>query len=622
MKFFEHHFTKHHFVHAPHKWFFALLLSPIHAAEMRYKKVYHLNFIHARKLFFLDMSLLAAIIFLGATTLFWFFYDPAITDFVHIAISPAAHTDEQGAAARIASGDAVAYTLTYENKSDIALVDPVLRVDMPAGFIVERAFPKEQYNAGITSFELPDIPAQSSGTVEIGGIFFGQPDKEERISATLSYEQPDRAVREQKNASTLVVLRGSRLETTATFPETILAKGTFPMSIAVKNTSDRPMYDITIPFSIDPSLTLASPDSAVEQTKDGWYIPVLAPNMAVQIDGSVLADITERIDTKSIAAAGVVRTNGVAFAQEPVRHTFAIIRPEIALSAQWTNAETIARPGDILEINLTLQNTSNAEFNNLSITIPTIGSIVDTARLGQLNAGRIVEGSYMLRAADNPALRALSAGDTVRLALDIPIRSFPQGGTDMTFLLPIEVRGFVAGVADAVYSTQTESPGIAIGTALHLSTELRYYTNEGDQLGRGPLPPQVGEQTKYWVMIVLSNGTSFVSDARVSARLAPGVAPTGRSSVSLGNDVSYDSKTQTVSWSHSGIGPYQQVGIYFEVGFTPSAAQRGTTPTLVERINASARDTYINTHIETADGTLDTSLPDDPIGRQKGTTVR
>ena len=56
MKFFEEHLTIHHFFHAPHKWFLALLISPIHAAEMHYKRNYHLRFAHARKLFLFDIK--------------------------------------------------------------------------------------------------------------------------------------------------------------------------------------------------------------------------------------------------------------------------------------------------------------------------------------------------------------------------------------------------------------------------------------------------------------------------------------------------------------------------------------------------------------------------------------
>src|SRR3989338_10602091 len=87
MHFFETHFTRDTLFHKPHKWFLALLVSPIHAAELYYKKRYHLNFVHARKLFAFDMALLAGIIALVGTVIFLFAYDPTVTKDVSLAVA-------------------------------------------------------------------------------------------------------------------------------------------------------------------------------------------------------------------------------------------------------------------------------------------------------------------------------------------------------------------------------------------------------------------------------------------------------------------------------------------------------------------------------------------------------
>ena len=86
MLFVTQHLTRHHFFHAPHKWFLALLISPIHFAEIHYKKKYHLNFKHAKKLFAFDMILLSSIIVLIIATSFWFFYNPNIVDQINLSI--------------------------------------------------------------------------------------------------------------------------------------------------------------------------------------------------------------------------------------------------------------------------------------------------------------------------------------------------------------------------------------------------------------------------------------------------------------------------------------------------------------------------------------------------------
>ncbi|MFZ2978213.1 MAG: hypothetical protein WA057_00915, partial [Candidatus Magasanikiibacteriota bacterium] len=171
------------------------------------------------------------------------------------------------------------------------------------------------------------------------------------------------------------------------------------------------------------------------------------------------------------------------------------------------------------------------------------------------------------------------------------------------------------------YSEIIESPAIKIGTNLLLNPEIRYFTNEGDQLGRGPLPPQVDKETKYWALINLTNGASKLSNVNLSVQLPNYIVWTGKTSVTNGSDIKYNPKNNIASWSTNSLSAHENAGIYFELSLTPTIEMRGSSPILVQNMTITGQDTFIDETVSQKYGSLDTSLPDDKIGQIKGLKI-
>ena len=151
--------------------------------------------------------------------------------------------------------------------------------------------------------------------------------------------------------------------------------------------------------------------------------------------------------------------------------------------------------------------------------------------------------------------------------------------------------------------------------------ETRYYTDEGDQLGRGSLPPKVGKETKYWVLLNISNTTSKFEKIELSAQLPNYVSWTGKTSVSHGRDVSYNESSHKITWSTPYLSPYERAGVYVELAITPAGAQLGTTPVILQNITISGYDSYIDKKLSKKIDNLDISLEFDEIGRSKSFIV-
>lgn len=613
MKYVEKHLTKHHLFHAPHKWFLAFISSPIHWAEMHYKKKYHLNFTHAKKLFIFDMSLLAFIIFLISATIFWFNYHPNIDQLVYLDIHPSKD--------RIMSGDYIDYKITYKNESDKKLISPVLTLKLPKNFIIEKIEPIE-YNESKNIFDLPNLKPNDEGSIIISGWAYGTPDTNELVTAILSYRQDSRKIKEQKTVAFIKTLRDSVLNTEINISDKILSQGKTPIIISLENIGEKTLYGVSLSLPSTEEINFSNIQTDGGETKtDLWIISELSPKQKISLTADIITNIKNYQKEITLNFTPNIIINESSVPQKTISKVLAITYPQIQISAVWQNNLKKIKPTEIAILEMEIKNIGNVTFNNAQIEIPLISGLVDSARMGKLNLGKISNGAFVIDKNNLPALGEIKPNDSLKYNIQIPIVYWPQGGIDQTLNLTPRFQSELENITFAKYEFSAQSPSIAIGTQLSLQAETRYYTNEGDQIGRGPLPAEVGKETKYWAMLKIQNATSEIKNLVLSAELPDYIVWTGKSSVSHGQAVSYDSITRKINWKLNTISPYTQAGIYFEISLTPTESMIGTTPIILKNINITGLDNYIQETIDQTTPNIDISLPNDELGQNKGTKI-
>lgn len=613
MLFFEQYFNKHHLFHAPHKWFLALLSSPIHFLEMHYKKRYHLQFPNARKLFIFDVSLFLSILVLIAAVIFWCTYNPTVTSKIKLSITPSID--------RIMSGDYVTYTVNYQNNSKAALASPCLAIQLPPGFILHEVEPKENFSQISHSFGLDKLPAGAGGTAKISGWIYGTPNQEYLLTAHLSYHQENRSFNEEKTTALINILRGSVLQTSATAPDKILNRGQTLIKIELKNNGQQNLSGITLPLFFNGLSIQASNTTLGEIKQSQWTIKELKSGDMAVLAGILNSQFPANIQQISWQLTPEIKINNQNFPQATFTQIFNILHPQIEFNAKWLE-EKPAQPGDIRELAINIKNNSVFELQNLSVSLAIPNSLIDSSRLEALNPGSIQNSVFAVNKNYSANLAELKKGQSVSLPLSIPITASADGGTDLTLSLSPRLKTEIKQVEKSTYETTANTPSIKIGTRVLLNAEMRYYTDEGDQLGRGTLPPKVGEETKYWAMIKIENTTSRITSLKLSAVLPNYVKWAGKTSVSHGKDVVFDESTRQISWSLPSLSPHEKAGVYFEISLTPAAEQKGTAPILLKNIQISAHDQYINKDLNVSSPDLDASLKGDKIAQKKGTIVK
>lgn len=168
------------------------------------------------------------------------------------------------------------------------------------------------------------------------------------------------------------------------------------------------------------------------------------------------------------------------------------------------------------------------------------------------------------------------------------------------------------------YSKNYNLNSLKLITNLKVTAEAYYNSNQGDQLGSGPIPPVVGLPTNYWIFFEIDNQGNDLNNLTVSAKLPAGVTLASAKTLSAGN-FSYDESQKRISWSVKNA--VTNNGLYqagFEVQLFPTNKQVGLEPLLLSNVSYIATDSYTGEKLSGRLLDVSTELPFDDINRGQG----
>lgn len=603
MKFVTDHLTRHHLRHAPHRFFVALCLSPLHAGERYYQKKYCYNFVHAKKVFTFDLLLLIAIFCLASAAIGWRMYSPGTTDLIEFRMSTDAN--------RIKTGDELTIMLTYRNRHDFDLINPQVQLSLPPTFILTES--------SSSTIMLERIGGGDTNTIRVTGRFYGTPQNDVLILAHLSYRPQTRRVREEKIAPMIIRAQESAVEVTLTSPSAAIPENNIPLTLQLINTSDLPLH-VVVPFA-DP---LPQPANIVintgTTTPAGWDIATLLPSTTATLFADIALPDSDNA-TATIFITPTILVAGKQFPMATAKQVYTLVRPRVTVATAWQSDSPLS-PGAERVLDVSIQNSGDEPIDNISLTLPLSSSMIDTNRLTATGLGTYANGSFRITSDSWPALAAIEPGQTITIPVRLPVRPAINSGEFLAIQPTVSLSATTPLVPNSPITLRTQSKPLRISSSLTLTPELRYYTDEGDQLGRGPLPPQVNKTTKYTAIIILKNTTNELTSVTWRGRLGASVVATGKKSVSHGNTIAWNETNHELSWTIPFLAPHEEAVASVEVAITPDASERGTTPTIIDGMRATATDEFAGLSLEDITAPLTTELTNDRIGRASGSIVR
>ncbi|MBI5071372.1 hypothetical protein HZB93_00520 [Candidatus Falkowbacteria bacterium] len=308
----------------------------------------------------------------------------------------------------------------------------------------------------------------------------------------------------------------------------------------------------------------------------------------------------------------------------PVAESF--LKTQMKINGQ---ESIVVNPGEDLEYAIIYSNGRDKDLYDVAVKVNLEGALLDFNKLS-LGQGVLRSGAVVWTKDQVSDFKKLSPGATGELKFKISTDMAAEPSLALKFgsLLSssIEISYKLESDFGQAYKFKSAAREDKFNSDLFLESLARYYTEEGDQLGLGPLPPKVGETTRYWIFLSVDNNLNDLADVSVSAVLPPNVFWTEKMSVTLG-ELSYNSTRRTITWKVGDVGHYTgedwpKRGVAFELALTPTAEQLGKEPTLLGKIKVYGEDKFTGEFLEKDAPDLTTNLIYDSLAGGKSKVVK
>jgi len=573
-----------YFATHPGQWF-------THPAKKHYHKKYHGRYKYARALFVFDMFLLGLMFGLGIFALILALYQPTTIADKVLFETTVAPTD-------IVSGAPSTLTIYWTNTTGQELNNASLLLGYPEHFLLQEVT-SETDLVDNDRVDIGTIPADGTGLIRVRGVMFGDVGGQQTFRSILTFQHGEENEVAQKISYHSFTPVSSTLELGLDLPERLVGFQEVSGTITYRNTGEIDYPQISIePEWPNGFVLLKATHPIVSST-------FLLPALSAGTEGTM--GFSGRLDTADESVTFIFHPSftfgNTLYQQESLTQTSPLIPPPVSLSHSVTS--TALQPGGTSEFLIRYENISDYSVSEVEIKIETdspffLESDLESqiVKISELAPGQVGE-------------------DTIKL----PLRSsIMQSETEIFENLNATTRAAASftlgdGTPQRVlsYGQEVTTP---ITSPIVLDSFGRYSTAQGDQLGRGPLPPLVDSETKYWVFINLTGTTNALENITITAELPNNVRFTGKQTVSVGDPIEHDSGT--IHWSSDQIDPTFApiapiVGLAFEVGITPNEEQIGTAPTLLENIQITGTDATTGTFVSATGPVVTTDLPHDTM---------
>ena len=578
-----------------------------------YERRYEGQHRFARLTFAFDLALVGVAAALGIVALILFFYKPIpFADKIVFAAEVAPR--------EIVSGAPSTLVIRFENKTGEELRDANLVFEFPAHFLLQEIVSpphREEGSAFATASEdksgvvvaigdtiaIGTVPVGGTGSVKIRGVMFGPVGGEQTFRSILTFVHGAKNVAGQKADERTFSPSKSTLELSLSLPEKILAFQPINGMLTYKNTGEIDYPEVTVAPEWPAGFIFVSAD---EPMRDNLFV---IPALTAGTEGTThfvgrLGNVTEPLAFRFRPSF----TFGAdSYEQETLTQTAEVVPLPIKITHSVDNDSV--RPGGSAKVTVTYENVGDVAVEDLRLSVATDSPFAAT---------KTVEANYKQ---SHPELAKVEPGQSGTITVSIPLRSsIEQSATKVYENVPFATTASATFDMDELsQATVSDSPITTTMTSpLVLSSFARYATPSGDQIGRGPLPPTVDEETSYWIFWNVRGTTNALRNVRIEGALGPNVAFTGRQTDSIDGGV-IETGNQII-WSVDSLSPTLSpdskiVGVAFEVSVLPTIDQVGTMPTLLKNIRVTATDAVTGAFVSASGATITTSLPDDSMAK-------
>jgi len=565
---------------------FNLMTAPL---KKRYDKHYKENKMHL----ITDIILIAIIvILLGVLLNLWFFSRAKLINLVDFQVSSNPEV--------LINGQETEFTISYTNTTKNTLTDVNLVLRVPKS-LNQPQFNAEDFDKKTNTLKIGELAPHAHGEFKVNGFLLGNMDEKHDFIAVINYKNKYGQDR-QEFFNQHFLLTDSVVKTQIGLPSKVIATSPFETKINLENTSDLDFTNVKLAMAWPQGYVLNNTDAGELNEDNLWTIEPVNPGQT----GSFVFTGKSYIDNplnQSFTARVYVDYNGQEFLIAKVANSVWVDFSKFRVSLTNLGDSQSISPGGQTSFTVLYKNEEAYAVNNVEIGLNLSGEFAAFSQI------RVNQNDYA-------KLTTIEPGQEGTIELTAKAKSAINYSEYKEEGYTLQTRAFASyddPVENSRISVESQPTTTAINSRLSLKTTGLFYTQHGDQIGVGSVPPIVDEYTSYWVIIKIENTTNAIRDLTVSAQVPAGVEFTNTYNVTEGNQIVFDQNSRKISWQLNSVLAFS--GIFnpapearIQLAITPSQNQVGTSPALLTNITGTATDQKTNAFITATGNNITTAI--------------
>lgn len=505
----------------------------------------------------------------------------------------------------VSGGDTVPLSILIENQNPTVIQGATLTIDFPDGTrSAENVLtPFTRY-----SDELGDIPSGGRMERSVKAVIFGAENQAISIPVTVQYHITGSTAEFVKTVNYKLMVSTSPLSISIDALSQVVSGQPFSFKVSVHSNATTPLSNVVLAAGSENALGypfgFVAATSSVAASGFLYKLGTVAPgeHRDVTIRGTLTGtDGDSKVFHFTIGTLSDPNATDIGVAYTTQEATVNITKPFLAttLALNQSNAEpTIIGAGTPVTGTLTWTNTLATSIQDGEIDVTLSGAALDPSSIVTQN------GFY--RSSDNTIV---FDRDT-----DSALRSIDPGATGTeTFTFAAKPSGAIVGLRNPVITLSLSMSGRRVNesqvpenvtaslvrtaqVASNLAFTSAAVRTAGPFGNSGPLPPVPGSVSTYTIQLAVRNTVNSIANGSVTFELPNWVTYAGVVSPGDGSLV-YNDVTHTFTWKLGDLAPAASRATSFQISFTPSTSQSGTSPVLIGPQTLSGYDRFVKQNI-------------------------
>lgn len=497
--------------------------------------------------------------------------------------------------AEITSGQNVTYRIRYRNEQSVPLSKVLLQVRYPAGFVFGSST-IDPTNEANNEWRLDSLNSHGSGILEIHGQMFGNFGDKQPLQAFLNYYSANFSSEFQKVASFDIIVNKGIAELQVQAPAEIAPGTKTDLVITIKKLGTEPLKNLALVLDAGKNFTMSSSSLATDPDNNlRWTIAELNNDLQINISGTYVqaAGLTNASLKFSLLGWKDINTKATPYilAETIAETDFSKPAFGASLIINSSTEDGILSPGQVLQTNIVLDNTSGQALNDVEVSLifdtPSYQnkSMLEWKKISDSNDGDISgvqlspdlrRGIIVWNVKKISVLKQIAVGKGLSINLSIPIRDKDSvdlsSFKDSIITATVEIKYKIAGEQKLL---STNGLKLVVNSDLHLESRDSASTDGGSK----------EVHTLNWI---LTNSFHELKDIEVGADVYGDVSwLADKLSVPAG-EAKFDSQAKKIVWKVSTM-PLQVDTLALQFGLQLNSKNPSQT-NLTSNINLKATD--------------------------------